>query len=164
MVAHGSPLTHMSCQTIIMGREKTVPRGPQYMGALVNLCKDHGIAANGFSSSSITKEPQTSHKAIFMRPDKCYCFRLKKVWLVCLQRRGKSLLWPAASMEWMLKGSVRTSMVCAAQQEHSCSDICFGIWVDQWKSVLLLILKKYLPACFAAALAVYPIKNTSIMP
>lgn len=40
------------------------------MGALVNLCMDHGIASNGFASSSIRKEPQTSHKAIFIRTDK----------------------------------------------------------------------------------------------
>lgn len=92
MVAHGSTLAHMSCQITIMGREKAVPGDLQYMGALVNRCKDHGTAANGFSSSSIRKKPQTSHEVIFIRTDKCYCCRLKKLRLVPLQRRGKSLL------------------------------------------------------------------------
>lgn len=142
----GSPLTHMSCQITIMGREKAVPGGLQYMGALVNLCKDHGIVTNGFSSSSITKEPQTSHEAIFIRTEKGYCFRLKKLRLAHLQRRGKTLLWPAAPTEWVLKGSLRTSMVCTDQQEGSCPKIYFGIWGHQWKSVLLLILNKHLPA------------------
>lgn len=161
---HGSSWepSNMSCQINIMRREKAVLGSLQYMGTLVNLCKDHVIATNGFSSSNIRKKPQTSHEAIFIRTDKCYSFWLRKLILVCFQRGGKSLLWPAAPMEWLLKGSLSTAMVCTAQQEVSCPEISFGIWGHHWKSVLLLILKKHLPTCFAAALAVYPIKNTSI--
>lgn len=162
VVAHGSPLAHMSCQITIMSRERAVPGDLQYTGALVSLCKDRGTAANGFSSSSIRYEPQTSHVVTFIRTNKCYCCRVKKLRLLCLQRRGKSLLWPEAPMEWVLKGSLMTSMMCRAQQEGSCPEICFGIWGHQCKFILLLILKKQLPACFSAALAVYPIKNTSI--
>lgn len=86
---------------------------------LVSLCKDHGLISNRLSSCNIRKEPQSCLEAILTRTGKCYCFRLKKLKLACLQRRGKNPLLTAAAMKWVLEGSPRASMECSAQGEGS---------------------------------------------
>lgn len=160
MAVHGSPLAHMSCQITIMGREKAVPGGLEYMGPWSTSARTTALP----QMDSPAAASERSHRPR-MRPSSSELTSTtalgQRNW-ACLQRSGKSLLWPAAPMEWVLKGSLRTSMVCTAQQEGSCPEICFGLWGRQWKSVLLLILKKHLPVGFAATLTVYPSKNTSI--